>query len=337
MKQGSLFQLPPETRSQRGTALLKWPGNKTRLLHKLVPLLPVRFGRYHEPFLGSGALFFALEPKEAFLSDVNPELISLYRVVQAQPDLLIQELAQHKDTSEHYYRVRALDPEGLTEVARAARLLYLNRTCFNGVYRVNASGRFNVPYGRRRPGEQRGFLFPNAIWAAHYQLAKATVRHEDFEVCAERARARDFIYLDPPYAGLCQGGHSYNPGGFSDNDQKRVAALMRILDRRGCFVMASNSDSLLARQLYQGFDIQTALVRRHVGGACLTSTVRQRNHHSQLRLRSIFHRSGDPPPSRGLINRLFPTPVGPVRMMFCLLAPCVRVVVASEDYGSPDV
>jgi len=207
-----------------------------------------------------------LEPEEAFLSDINPELISLYRVVRAQPDLLIRELAQYQDTSEHYYRVRALDPEGLTEVTRAARLLYLNRTCFNGVYRVNASGRFNVPYGRGRPGEQRSFLFPNAIWTAHSQLAKAVVRHEDFEACAESARGGDFVYLDPPYAGLCQGGHAYNSGGFSEDDQKRVAALMRLLDSRGCFVMASNSDSPLTRQLYQGFDIQTALVGRRVGG-----------------------------------------------------------------------
>ncbi len=256
----------PKRRGGLPSPLLKWPGSKMPIVARLVALAPDRFERYHEPFVGGGSLFFALRPERALLGDRNAELVNLYRIVRDEPDALIEALRAHENTREHYYRVRGLHPDALAPVERAARMLFLNRTCFNGLYRVNRHGIFNVPYGRQA---HTTFFQPAIIRAAHRALRGAELSCEDFEACAARVRPGDFVYLDPPYAvGLNDGEvFNYQAGGFGEGEQRRVAELCRLLDRRGCLVMATNSDCPLTRQLYAGFAIEALSVGRRIGGS----------------------------------------------------------------------
>jgi len=246
--------------------LLKWGGSKQPVVERLAALAPERFDAYHEPFVGGGALFFALRPGRAHLGDRNAELVNVYRVVRDDPDVLVAALGVHRNTREHYLAVRGLDPDALPPVERAARTVFLNRTCFNGLYRVNRHGLFNVPYGRQA---HTTFLHPPAIRAAHQALQGVEVLCEDFEACASRARAGDFVYLDPPYPeGLNRGrSFKYQALGFGPEDQIRVAALFRLLDARGCLVMASNADTPLTRQAYAGYEVQGFTVARGIGGS----------------------------------------------------------------------
>ena len=255
----------PGTRGRRPTSLLKLPGSKRALVGKLEALAPREYRRYHEPFLGSGALFLALQPPRALLSDHNAEFVNAYRVVRDTPEQLIDKLACHTNTREHYYEVRAQHPDDLAPVERAARTLFLNRTCFNGLFRVNRHGLFNVPYGNQT---HTTFLFPDLIWKVHHALQDAELFCEDFARCADRAEPRDFLYIDPPYAkGLRDGRNfDYQARGFGEQGQRRVAELVRALDRRGCFVMASNSDCDSTRELYRGFHIERLSIERRVGG-----------------------------------------------------------------------
>ncbi len=260
----------PEPRSsgRRGgtpSPLLKWPGSKVPFIAHLASLAPARFERYHEPFVGGGALFFALRPERPFLGDRNAELVNLYQVVRDEPDALIKAMAAHENTREHYQRVRGLHPDALPLVERAARTLFLNRTCYNGLYRVNRHGLFNVPYGNQA---HTSFFQPTIVRAAHRALQGAEISCEDFEACAGRVRTGDFVYLDPPYAAGLREGETfkYQADGFGEDEQRRVAELFRLLDQRGSLVMASNADCPLTRQLYAGFEIDALSVRRRIGG-----------------------------------------------------------------------
>ncbi len=231
----------------------------------LAALAPARFERYHEPFVGGGALYFALRPERAFLGDRNAELVNLYRVVRDEPDALIEALSAHENTREHYHRVRGLHPDALPPVERAARTFFLNRTGFNGLFRVNRHGLFNVPYGNQAHMSR---FQPTIIRAAHRALRIADIFCEDFEGSAARVRSGDFVYLDPPYAvGLNDGEpFKYQADGFGEAEQRRVADFFRSLDRCGCLVMATNADCALTRQLYAGFEIEALSVGRRIGG-----------------------------------------------------------------------
>ncbi len=258
----------PASSGRRGgvpSPLLKWPGSKVPFVAHLASLAPARFERYHEPFVGGGALFFSLRPECPFLGDRNAELVNLYQVVRDEPDTLIKAMAAHENTREHYQRVRGLHPDALPPVERAARTLFLNRTCYNGLYRVNRHGLFNVPYGNQA---HTSFFQPTIVRAAHRALQGAEIFCEDFAACAGRVRPGDFVYLDPPYAaGLSDGkAFKYQADGFGEAEQRRVAELFRLLDRRGSLVMASNADCQLTRQLYAGFEIDALSVRRRIGG-----------------------------------------------------------------------
>jgi len=258
----------PRTSGRRGgtpSPLLKWPGSKVPFVANLASLAPAHFERYHEPFVGGGALFFSLRPERPSLGDRNAELVNLYQVVRDEPDALITAMAAHENTREHYQRVRGLHPDALPPVERAARTLFLNRTCYNGLYRVNRHGLFNVPYGNQA---HTSFFQPTIVRAAHRALQGAEVFCEDFEACAGRVRPGDFVYLDPPYAvGLSDGkAFNYQADGFGEAEQRRVAELFRLLDQRGALVMASNADCQLTRQLYAGFEIDALSVRRRIGG-----------------------------------------------------------------------
>jgi DNA adenine methylase len=245
---------------------LKWAGGKTQLLPQLRPLLPPRdrIGRYFEPFVGSAALFFALRPRRAVLSDVNRELVSSYRAIKNDVEGVIRELRAHVYGAEHYYRVRdEVRPASLSPTARAARTIYLNKTCFNGLYRVNRAGRFNVPFGR--------YTNPSICDADNLRACSLALRHvelavRDFSDVAKHARAGDFVYFDPPYVPLSDTSDftSYIPGGFGAAEQQRLAKVFAQLAQSGVHVMLSNSDTPPVRSLYARFHIHPVLASRSI-------------------------------------------------------------------------
>lgn len=242
---------------------LKWAGGKSQLLQQYSPLLPTTWRTYFEPFLGGGAVFFHLQPRAAVLSDVNEELINAYTVVRDKVDELIAALKVHRNERAYYYSVRAWRPETLGPVERAARLIFLNRTCFNGLYRVNKKGEFNVPFGR--------YLNPTicdvtGLRAASLALRGTEISAGDFEETLERAQGGDFLYLDPPYSPLSVTSSftAYAEEGFGEEEQRRLASVYKRMDRRGAMLMLSNSASDLVRRLYTGFRVVEVTAKRAI-------------------------------------------------------------------------
>ena len=177
--------------------ILKWAGGKTQMLNDLLPKVPSSYGRYIEPFFGGGALFFALQPENAIISDSNPELINMYRQVADFPDEVIQCLKQYENTKEMFYNVRSQTWEALPKAEAAARTIFLNRTCFNGLYRVNKKGEFNVPYGKYKNPK---ICDQDALYVASDALKKAEILCGDYILVLEHyTKEGDFIFLDPPY------------------------------------------------------------------------------------------------------------------------------------------
>jgi DNA adenine methylase len=232
--------------------LIKWAGGKRRLLTEIRQIAPSNFSRYYEPFLGSGALFFSLLPKKAVLSDANSELIQMYLEVRDNVEGVIDALGSLHNSQEDYYRIRSSSPK--TPSACAARLIYLCTLSFNGIYRQNLKGEFNVPYGYKshvKPYDVDRLLKISAA------LCGAKLLHGDFETAVKRAKAGDFIYFDPPYT-VAHGNNGfvkYNAKIFSWDDQKRLAALALQLKQGGCHVMVSNADHESIRRLYSDFDV----------------------------------------------------------------------------------
>lgn len=251
---------------QRATPFVKWAGGKSQLVSRFLERFPPpdRFRRYFEPFLGGGAVFLGLRPRRAVLSDLNADLMNAWRVVRDDPEALMRALDAHVYERDHYYRVRAQDPEDLDPVARAARFVFLNKTCYNGLYRVNREGRFNVPFGRyARPPK----LYDREnLLAISYLLRTADLRCAPFEEATADAAAGDFVYCDPPYDPLSKTSNftSYTEGSFTREDQRRLAAHVRELDRRGCLVAVSNSDTPEIRRLYHGFRIEQVATLRFI-------------------------------------------------------------------------
>lgn len=242
---------------------LKWAGGKRALLSRLVASLPGTFRNYHEPFLGGGALFWELANRkrrgllsfeQAYLSDSNADLMLTYRVVRDDLQGLIARLKElrQRHSREHYYRIRALKSETLSPVERAARFIYLNKTCYNGLYRVNRAGQFNVPMG--------SYKNPRIFDALELQAASATLqavslRCADFTTVLEYAQEGDFVYFDPPYVPLSATSSftSYTRGDFGPQEHARLAQVFRELDARGCLLMLSNSDTPYTRELYREY------------------------------------------------------------------------------------
>ncbi len=242
---------------------LKWAGGKTQLLEHLGRFMTQFEGRYYEPFLGGAALFFSLRRRNVQLSDINEELISCYLAVRDFVDEVISELDRHKYDKDHFYAVRELDPMNLSIPARAARTIFLNKTGFNGLYRVNGSGRFNVPFGRHR---NPTICDRDNLRACSEALQSVEIRVADFEQVAEVARAGDFVYFDPPYVPLSDTADftAYAPGGFSWTSQQQLAKLFAHLTKRGVKAMLSNSDVPELRKLYRKFRIEQVTATRRI-------------------------------------------------------------------------
>lgn len=242
---------------------VKWAGGKRQLLAQLEPLFPQHFNVYHEPFVGGGAVFFHLLPPKAVLIDSNPELINFYLVVRDRLDEFLNDVRKHRNEAGYYYRLRDVDPETLSPVERASRFLYLNRTGYNGLWRVNRQGRYNVPFGRYRNPRIADEENLRLVSAA---LKRAEVILGDFSLVLEHARAGDFVYLDPPYDPVSKTASftAYTAGAFGPEEQKRLAEVFRALDRLGCFVMLSNSGTEFVRRLYEGYDIRAVRAKRAI-------------------------------------------------------------------------
>lgn len=246
---------------------VKWVGGKRQLLKQFRMLglyPPVDFdpskNTYYEPFVGGGAVFFDLHPQKAALSDMNKELVTTYNVVKNNVEGLIRSLRKHVYEKEYYLRVRAKDPAKLTDVEVASRFIYLNRTGFNGLYRVNSAGRFNVPFGR--------YTNPKICDAENLRkvskaLQRVTIRHEDYQHVLKRAKKGDFVYLDPPYHPLTTTAAftSYTANGFSAEDQIRLRNVFVELHKRGCYVMLSNSSAAFIKKIYS--EIKDKRIRIH--------------------------------------------------------------------------
>lgn len=246
---------------------LKWAGGKRRLLKQYAPYLPDRasIARYYEPFIGSAAVFFRLQPTDARLSDVNGQLVEIYRVVQQQVEDLIQALKVHRNEHDYYYEVRARDPARLSAVERAGRLIFLNRTCYNGLYRENRRGQFNVPFGRY---DNPTICDEDRLRRASLALQGVDLVVGDFAEVVEEAGVGDFVYFDPPYAPLSATSNftSYNRHGFDEGDQRRLAEVIHQLTDRKTRVMLSNSSASLVYELYdrRGFHLVPIQARRNI-------------------------------------------------------------------------
>lgn len=231
---------------------LRWAGSKQRLINELLARIPDSYARYYEPFLGSGALFFALRPKRATLSDASAELIETWRSVRDHPEDLCEYLRPLKPSKDLFYRVRANRSD--IQPTRAGEFIYLNKTCWNGLYRVNAKGQFNVPYG----APQSDFIFdPDNLTACSKAMRPRAISilHCDFEVALRPVRANDLVFLDPPYVTRhnFNGFRDWNEKLFSWEDQVRLAQMAERLAKRGAHVLVSNADHPEVAELYGSF------------------------------------------------------------------------------------
>ena len=229
---------------------IKWAGGKRQLLPELSKRVPAKYGRYFEPFIGAGALFFALRPKEAVIADVNERLIRTYMGIRDDVDAVIRCLREYPHEREFFYRLREMDIDAHSDAELAAWFVYLNKTGFNGLYRVNRSNRFNVPFGR--------YTNPNicderTLRACSAALRSVTIELADFEKVAAGAKRGDFVYFDPPYVPLSVTSSftSYTSDGFGVAEQVRLRDVALKLKQRGVHVLLSNSSAPLVHELYE--------------------------------------------------------------------------------------
>jgi DNA adenine methylase len=266
--------------------LLKWAGGKTQLLAQIQPYFPPHYDRLIEPFIGGAAVYFQQRPARALLGDVNPELVNFYRIVRAHPDELmtaVDAIATRHENGEDpetiYYDVRsrqpvdlptgALDEQGIPRsdedrIWVAARTLYLNKTGFNGLFRVNSGGRFNVPWGRRKVLPK--LYNRNEIYNASRLLQGAEIVLADFADVLDQARPGDFVYLDPPYFPVSATANftSYTRLDFPAEEQRRLADWLHTLDQRGVAFVLNNSDTPFTREIYANFRIDIAQAKRMI-------------------------------------------------------------------------
>lgn len=254
----TLLQLP------QPKPILKWAGGKGQLLPELLSKAPKSFDRYIEPFFGGGALFFHLRPSNAVISDSNPELINLYRCLAKHPEKLIKELANYHNTEAFFYKVRSLDTTQLNPIQAAARTIFLNKTCFNGLYRVNQKGQFNVPFGRYKNPK---ICDPDTINAASIALQNATIVQGDYKTCLqENAKEGDFVFLDPPYLPISKYADfkRYTKDQFYEEDHKELASEVKRLHHLGCHVVLTNSNHPLVHELYGEYQIEVLKTKRYI-------------------------------------------------------------------------
>ena len=249
---------------QKYKPILKWAGGKTQLLDHLLPKIPQEYNKYIEPFFGGGALFFALKPSNSIIADSNPELINLYRVIAKDVNPLINELKNLKNEKDFFYDMRKKEFSELSEIEAAARTIFLNKTAFNGLYRVNKKGQFNVPFGYYKNPK---ILDEDQLLAASKLLKKTKILLGDFkDVLCENAKKGDFIFLDPPYLPVSKFSDfkRYTKEQFHEKDQISLANLVNKLSKKGCHILLTNSNHPLIHELYKDFNIDIYKTKRNI-------------------------------------------------------------------------
>ena len=246
---------------------VKWAGGKTKLLLELIQRLPPSFNAYYEPFVGGGALYFKLQPKKAVLSDRNFELVNCYKAIRDFPEDLIDDLRTHRYAKDYYYNLRDADRDdsflAWSNTRRSSRFIYLNKTCFNGLYRVNQKGFFNVPIGRYK---NPTICDVDNLLACSEVLQNTTIEARDYLTIEVEANSGDFVYFDPPYYPITDTSNftTYTPGGFNVRDQMNLAESCINLSKKGVKFMLSNSDCPFILDLYKGFNIDRVQAPRSI-------------------------------------------------------------------------
>lgn len=256
-----------EQLKQETYPIVKWVGGKRQLMFELLKNMPENYNRYFEPFIGGGALFFELQPENAYISDMNEELINLYKVVRDNVEELITDLQKHDISKEYFIEIRNIDRteeyKNWSDVQRASRFIYLNRTCFNGMYRVNSKGEFNVPFGHYKNPR---ILDENNLINCSNLLQKTEIKHADFSEILKKVKKGDFVYFDPPYVPLSETSSftSYTKDGFDIDMQFKLRDVCDELDSMGVKFLLSNSDTKLVNELYENYNIKKVFASRQI-------------------------------------------------------------------------
>ena len=247
--------------------IVKWVGGKRQLMFELLKNMPKSYNRYFEPFIGGGALFFELQPENAYISDMNEELINLYSVVRDNVYELIEDLCKHEVSKEYFLEIRNIDRTEkyakLSSIERASRFIYLNRTCFNGMYRVNSQGQFNVPFGHYKNPR---IIDESNLLNCSKLLNKTEIKCADFSEILTKVQKDDFVYFDPPYVPLNETSSftSYTKDGFDIDMQFKLRDVCDELDSMGVKFMLSNSDTKLVNELYANYEIKKVFASRQI-------------------------------------------------------------------------
>jgi len=249
--------------------VLKWAGGKRQLLNDLIKYIPDNFNKYYEPFIGAGSFLIKLHSlnkiNNAIISDLNTDLYNLYITIKSNPYALINKLnnLEFKNNSNDYYKARELFNSTDDIINRSALLIYLNKHCYNGLYRVNSQNKFNVPYGKYinpvMPSESN-------IISISRLLQKCTILNKDFEEAVKNASKNDFVYFDPPYMPVNKTSNftDYTSNGFNEKDQERLYNVFKKLSDKGIYIMESNSDTIFIKNLYKGFNLIEVNARRSI-------------------------------------------------------------------------
>ena len=251
--------------------ILKWVGGKRQLLDSIEPLIP-KCSTFYEPFIGGGAVLFSRQPDKAVINDLNPELINVYLTIKNEPKALIEKLKEHRDNSseEYFYSIRALDRdkevfENMMNVERAARIIYLNKTCYNGLFRVNSSGEFNSPWGRYKNPNITNETTINALHT-YFNKANITIKCGDYREALKGIRKGAFIYFDPPYMPISSSASftGYTAGGFGEQEQIALKEQCDALNEKGIKFLVSNSSCPFIEELYKDYIVEHVNAKRAI-------------------------------------------------------------------------
>ena len=251
--------------------ILKWVGGKRQLLDSIEPLIP-KCSTFYEPFIGGGAVLFSRQPDKAVINDLNPELINVYLTIKNEPKALIEKLKEHRDNSseEYFYSIRALDRdkevfENMMNVERAARIIYLNKTCYNGLFRVNSSGEFNSPWGRYKNPNITNETTINALHT-YFNKANITIKCGDYREALKGIRKGAFIYFDPPYMPISSSASftGYTAGGFGEQEQIALKEQCDALNEKGIKFLVSNSSCPFIEELYKDYIVEKKNKKRAI-------------------------------------------------------------------------
>ncbi|SEH08420.1 DNA adenine methylase [Candidatus Venteria ishoeyi] len=251
------------------TPFVKWVGGKRQLISEVEKYFPQHYATYYEPFIGGGAVLFHFLPKNAVINDTNAELVNLYRVVRDDVEALIEDLKYHHNDADYFYALRAIDRSDayadLSAVEKASRLHYLNKTCFNGLFRVNRAGQFNTPFGRYK---NPNIINQSVLTAVSHYLNQAQVKilNTDYQNALKGIAKNDFVYFDPPYDPISSSSNftAYTQDGFDRNAQQRLKQTCDSLHQQGIRFLLSNSATDFIKDLYRDYDVHIVQAKRHI-------------------------------------------------------------------------